>query len=236
MRATLKERYALVDLLKIKVKELSPPGSIPRFTFRIEEAFSRDGADDVLEYLRTQKALSKLRNHGPGNICGVVRLPPRKLRIVECVRLFVFGNDAGYLRFRVELNWILLAVIAVIVLALVEGKVGLPVDLWPTLIGKGNDTMDIVDNPVAEVKGKFTNMESTCQEECDLVVECAPVRYSQFAPAADIFFGQTLTKWPVEPEQISRNRIERVHEFEVTQHEEILLSATPARRRAQQRI
>ena len=99
-----------------------------------------------------------------------------KLRIVERVRLSVFGYYASYLRLRVELNRIFLPVVAVIVLSFIEGKVRFPVDLRSTLIGKDDDTMDVVDDPVAEVKGQFTDVESTCQEECDLVVERAPVQ------------------------------------------------------------
>lgn len=110
----------------------------------------------------------------------------------------MFGNDASYLRFRVQINWIFLAVVVVvIILAIVEGKVGLPVDLWPALVSKGNDARDIVHNPVAEVKWQFTKVKSTCQEECDLVVERASIRFNQFAPAADILFGQALTNWPI---------------------------------------
>lgn len=152
----------------------------------------------------------------------------------------MFGNDASYLRFRVQINWIFLAVVVVvIILAIVEGKVGLPVNLWPALVGKGNDARERQG-----YRSQSCRRSQMAVHQGEIHVP-GRVRFGRRA-CLDPFqsvrsSGRHLVRSGphqlahIEPEQISCNHIERVHEFEVTRHQEISLFSIPARRRAQQR-
>jgi hypothetical protein len=135
--------------------------------------FRTKGFKQFLQYC-TALFHAPLRLGGKGGRT-IPRLSLSKLLIEEPIKISVFGNDASYLWFGVQLNRILLPVVVVIILALVESKVGFPVDLWPKLVCIDYDGMDVVYNPVAEIKGQPTIVKSTCQEECDLVVEFAAV-------------------------------------------------------------